>query len=463
MAKAEPRPMEDPESARERAVRSAAITRAVVVDRGAIAQLPRVLDEIGHASACRIVADTNTMAAAGDRAAAALTSAGIAIEEPIVVSESPRLKPRVETAREVARHLATTGALPIAVGSGVINDLTKYAAELTQLPYISVATAASMDGYAASGAALLDGGFKRTLACKAPVAIVADLDVIAKAPPRMAAWGYGDLAGKVVAGADWILADALGEENACARAIRPRPRSSFGLAERARGSRRARYPRAARARRRLADIRLRDAGASQLPTRERQRASTRACVGDGAPECQRRAGRSRRVRRSRHGRDACAVRVAARAGRARRSRYERHRAHRRRSDDRSGGRVKLPRACARAECENGDGREARANRASRGAPSLARRHMAGAAARIANSIVSAATMQQWLRRCGAVAQPADIGLSPQKLAADIRRARLIRRRYTILDCLEDLGLLDRAIAAVCGDERTAVAPSSPSA
>src|SRR5438046_3936982 len=69
-----------------------------------------------------------------------------------------------------------------------------------------------MDGSAASGAAMLDAGFKRTLPCAPPIAIVADLDVIAKAPARTAAWGYGDLAGKVNAGADWILADAVGEE-----------------------------------------------------------------------------------------------------------------------------------------------------------------------------------------------------------------------------------------------------------
>ena len=80
------------------------------------------------------------------------------------------------------------------------------------MPYVCVPTAASMDGYAASGAALRDGGFKRTLACAAPVAIVADLDVMARAPAIMGAWGYGDLVGKLVAGVDWIVADALEEE-----------------------------------------------------------------------------------------------------------------------------------------------------------------------------------------------------------------------------------------------------------
>src|SRR6185369_7454281 len=96
-------------------------------------------------------------------------------------------------------------------------------AELAGMPYVCVPTAASMDGYAASGAALRDDGFKRTFVCAAPVAIVADLDVIATAPSAMAGWGYGDLVGKFVAGADWIIADALGVE-----ALNPGP---FGMVQ----------------------------------------------------------------------------------------------------------------------------------------------------------------------------------------------------------------------------------------
>jgi glycerol-1-phosphate dehydrogenase [NAD(P)+] len=36
----------------------------------------------------------------------------------------------------------------------------------------------------------------------------------------------------------------------------------------------------------------------------------------------------------------------------------------------------------------------------------------------------------------------------EDLARDYRRARLIRRRYTLLDCLDDLGWLDGAIGAL---------------
>ena len=68
--------------------------------------------------------------------------------------------------------------------------------------------------------------------------------------------------------------------------------------------------------------------------------------------------------------------------------------------------------------------------------------------RIDLTLIPSATMEQWLSACGAASHPADLGVPLDKLAADYRRARLIRRRYTILDCLEDLGWLDKAIAAL---------------
>src|SRR5438093_440826 len=53
---------------------------------------------------------------------------------------------------------------------------------------------------------------KHTFACPAPTAVVADLDVICAATPEMNAWGYADLLAKVTAGADWLVAEALGAE-----------------------------------------------------------------------------------------------------------------------------------------------------------------------------------------------------------------------------------------------------------
>jgi glycerol-1-phosphate dehydrogenase [NAD(P)+] len=69
-----------------------------------------------------------------------------------------------------------------------------------------------MDGYASYGASITKDGFKQTLTCPAPAAIIADLDIMATAPQRLTATGMGDLIEKVPAGADWIISDELGIE-----------------------------------------------------------------------------------------------------------------------------------------------------------------------------------------------------------------------------------------------------------
>jgi glycerol-1-phosphate dehydrogenase [NAD(P)+] len=75
---------------------------------------------------------------------------------------------------------------------------------------MTVATAASMDGYTAFGASITHERSKQTFDCRAPLGVVADLEVIAAAPDGLNASGYADLLAKCPAGADWILADGLG-------------------------------------------------------------------------------------------------------------------------------------------------------------------------------------------------------------------------------------------------------------
>ena len=75
-----------------------------------------------------------------------------------------------------------------------------------------VATAPSVDGFTSTGAAIIDRGLKVTLPCPAPVFVIADPVILSNAPADMIASGYGDLMAKVPAGADWLIADALGVE-----------------------------------------------------------------------------------------------------------------------------------------------------------------------------------------------------------------------------------------------------------
>ncbi|MBL0292045.1 MAG: sn-glycerol-1-phosphate dehydrogenase [Betaproteobacteria bacterium] len=198
-------------TALQRAVQRANGTREVVLADDAFDRLPDVARTLLGPAPLTVVCDDNTWAAAGKEVAAKLGRC-FRIVNTFVMPGQPRLKPHVEHSHRLAAELQSSGSRAVAVGSGVVNDLTKYASALVERSYICVPTAASMDGYSASGAPLLDNGFKRTLPCAPPVAVVADPRIAVAAPASMASWGYGDLAGKISAGGDWILADALGEE-----------------------------------------------------------------------------------------------------------------------------------------------------------------------------------------------------------------------------------------------------------
>lgn len=130
----------------------------------------------------------------------------------VYVIEDPELYAEYRFVEEVQRALEENHAVAVAVGSGTINDLVKLASHRLERPYLCVATAASMDGYTAFGASITFEGSKQTFSCPAPAAVVADTRIMATAPVEMGASGYADLLSKVTAGADWILADALGEE-----------------------------------------------------------------------------------------------------------------------------------------------------------------------------------------------------------------------------------------------------------
>ncbi|HWK64150.1 MAG TPA: sn-glycerol-1-phosphate dehydrogenase [Rhizobiaceae bacterium] len=161
-----------------------------------------------------IIADETTFAIAGERVSAALSGAGIDVGRHILPAK-PRLQPERTTGDELAQRLRATGEetpIAVAVGSGVVHDLTRYAAFHAGTRFMSVPTAASMDGYTSAGAPLSDKGFKITLQCAPPRVILADLATIAAAPAEMSGWGYGDLAGKMAAGGDWLVADALDVE-----------------------------------------------------------------------------------------------------------------------------------------------------------------------------------------------------------------------------------------------------------
>ena len=105
----------------------------------------------------------------------------------------------------------------VAVGSGTIHDLTRYHAYEKKIPFISVPTAASVDGYVSTVAAMSWYGFKKSMIAVSPILVIADSQVIAQAPMRLTASGAGDLLGKYTALADWKITHLLNGEYICDR------------------------------------------------------------------------------------------------------------------------------------------------------------------------------------------------------------------------------------------------------
>lgn len=198
------------------ALSSARETRALLVGCGVLREVPRVFREQFPGRRAVVVADAQTFPLAGREVDEALATAGIACVAPFVFTD-PNLYAEHAFVAQLEAALRQHDAIPVAVGAGTLNDLVKLAAHRTAREYLCVATAASMDGYTAFGASITFQGAKQTFNCPAPRAVVADLDIIRTAPPEMTAAGYADLMAKITAGADWILADALGVE-----AIEPR-------------------------------------------------------------------------------------------------------------------------------------------------------------------------------------------------------------------------------------------------
>ncbi len=193
------------------ALQSANETKALIIERGASAKTAALFKEQFPNKTALIVADTNTYTLLGEQISKQFESENIKCV-PAFIFDNPDLYAEYSFVEQLEQSLKQHEAIVVAVGSGTINDLCKLASHLCKRPYMCVATAASMDGYTAFGASITANGAKQTFNCPAPQACIADIDIISKAPAAMTASGYADLFAKITAGADWILADALGVE-----------------------------------------------------------------------------------------------------------------------------------------------------------------------------------------------------------------------------------------------------------
>ncbi len=99
----------------------------------------------------------------------------------------------------------------IGVGGGKVLDVAKYACFLKKLPFISVPTSASNDGFSSSGCSLVVNGRRTSVNAFMPYGIIVDIDVIKEAPEKFIYSGIGDLVSKITALYDWELEEKNGK------------------------------------------------------------------------------------------------------------------------------------------------------------------------------------------------------------------------------------------------------------
>ncbi len=164
--------------------------------------------------------DVRTRQAAGRHVATALVRTGWKVTE-VVVQDPPEGGSPVcdnRTKDSLTKQVRDVDLIA-AVGSGVISDLGKWSAFEVDVPAVTVATAASMTGYASANIAATIEGVKTLLRARPPVAVLSSPDILKNAPYELTAAGLGDVLARFVSATDWRLNHMLFADYYCERAV----------------------------------------------------------------------------------------------------------------------------------------------------------------------------------------------------------------------------------------------------
>ena len=183
-----------------------------IVGKGAIREIASLVVRYG-ATKPYLIADRNTYQAAGKQVCKVLDAHNIPYS--LYVFSQETIHPNEEAVGSAAMHYDVSCDMVIGIGSGVINDIGKLISKLTKTPYIIVATAPSMDGYASATSSMDVDGLKTSVPSRCANVIVGDLDVLREAPVQMLISGLGDMLAKYVSICEWRISNLITGEYYC--------------------------------------------------------------------------------------------------------------------------------------------------------------------------------------------------------------------------------------------------------
>lgn len=184
----------------------------VIAGDGVLKQLPARIKEYG-ANKVFVLSDQNTYEAAGKQVCRLLESAGIAFNSYSFREAAP--EPDEHSVGSAVMHMDAACELIVGVGSGVINDIGKILSALSGKPYIIVATAPSMDGYASATSSMTRDGLKISLPSRGADVIIGDSEILCQAPMKLLRSGLGDMLAKYISICEWRIAHLLIGEYYC--------------------------------------------------------------------------------------------------------------------------------------------------------------------------------------------------------------------------------------------------------
>lgn len=192
--------------------------KEISIAKGALEKLGQVKENLGSTyKKGLIITDSLLNELIGDKIKGALEQGGI--QYSLCIFDTPQVLPNEASIVKILADLDNSIDFMVAVGSGAVNDLARFVSSRCRIPYISIPTAASMDGYSAEVSLLVLDGIKKTLNATHPTAIYADTEILKNAPPKLVAAGFGDLICKKTAAFDWRISNLINGESYCQNTV----------------------------------------------------------------------------------------------------------------------------------------------------------------------------------------------------------------------------------------------------
>lgn len=100
----------------------------------------------------------------------------------------------------------------VGIGGGKALDYAKYCAHVLAIPFVSIPTSTSNDGFCSPNSSLMVAGKRKTVSAKIPYGVIVDIEAIKTSPDSCIYSGIGDLISKITAGKDWKEAAKISGE-----------------------------------------------------------------------------------------------------------------------------------------------------------------------------------------------------------------------------------------------------------